>query len=395
MKFRISFIFLIVISIITRYSTATAQGTAFTYQGRLNANGGPASGTYSLVFSLYATNTGGTAVAGPVTNNGVAVTNGLFMVTIDFGSGAWNGETNWLQIGVETNGSSPFTSLAPRQELTPTPYAIYSTTAGGLPALVIQDGDDNGAPDLIGGSSLNYVPAGVVGATIGGGGATNFLNVAYSNSVTGDFGVVGGGSGNLAGNAFYATVGGGNENTASGGDASVLGGAFNQAVANYSTVVGGYGNYADGVGSFIGGGGYDTSVFEGNGATGNASTIAGGVNNEAQNAYATISGGRNHLASGYASTIAGGDGNSATLDDTFVGGGWGNSAQNYDSAIVGGDNNQAAGYASAISGGEYNNTYGDDSAVGGGLGNTVGSSDDVVSGGFENHHKLRHRRRRY
>ena len=32
-------------------------------------------------------------VAGPVTNNGVLVANGLFTVTIDFGSGVWNGQT--------------------------------------------------------------------------------------------------------------------------------------------------------------------------------------------------------------------------------------------------------------------------------------------------------------
>ena len=107
-----------------------AQGTAFTYQGQLQNNGSPASGTYNLTFTLFGTNTTGVAIAGPVTNNAVFVTNGLFMVLVDFGPGAFTGATNWLQIGVETNLASPFTTLTPRQQLTPVPYAIYAENAG-------------------------------------------------------------------------------------------------------------------------------------------------------------------------------------------------------------------------------------------------------------------------
>ena len=109
-----------------------AQGTAFTYQGRLNNNDSPASGTYNLTFSLFITNTSGVPIAGPVTNNAVGVTNGLFTVLIDFGPGVFTGATNWLQIGVETNGVNTFTTLAPRQQLTPTPYAVFANTASGL-----------------------------------------------------------------------------------------------------------------------------------------------------------------------------------------------------------------------------------------------------------------------
>ena len=93
----------------SQLTTARAQGTAFTYQGQLVSGGSPASGTYNLQFSLFNVASGGSAIAGPVTNNAVFVTNGLFTVTIDFGNGVWNGETNWLQIGVETNGSGAFT----------------------------------------------------------------------------------------------------------------------------------------------------------------------------------------------------------------------------------------------------------------------------------------------
>jgi hypothetical protein len=115
-------------------STVFAQGTAFTYQGQLQNNGSPASGTYNLTFTLFNTNTSGVPIAGPVTNNAVNITNGLFAVLVDFGPSVFIGATNWLQIGVATNGVSSFTTLTPRQQLTPVPYAIYaeSANAGGI-----------------------------------------------------------------------------------------------------------------------------------------------------------------------------------------------------------------------------------------------------------------------
>ena len=121
-------------------ATAHAQATVFTYQGQLQNNGSPASGTYNLTFSLFNTDTSGVAIAGPVTNNGVLVSNGLFMVLIDFGSGAFTGATNWLEIAVETNGGNTFTTLTPRQRLTPTPYAIYAESAGTAASLAIPPG---------------------------------------------------------------------------------------------------------------------------------------------------------------------------------------------------------------------------------------------------------------
>ena len=110
--------------------SAWAQGTAFTYQGRLNSSGTAVSGNYDLQFALYTTNTAGSVVGVPVTNSAVAVTNGLFTTTIDFGAGAFTGTSNWLALAVRTNGSGGFTPLMPRQQLTPTPYAIYAPNAG-------------------------------------------------------------------------------------------------------------------------------------------------------------------------------------------------------------------------------------------------------------------------
>ncbi|HTR43771.1 MAG TPA: hypothetical protein VMH87_19335 [Pseudomonadales bacterium] len=124
-------------------STASAQGTAFTYQGQLDAGGTPANGSYDLQFTLYTTNVTGTAIAGPVTNAAVRVTNGLFTTMVDFGN-VFTGASNWLEIAVSTNGANTFTTLAPRQQLTPVPYAIYANSAsnllGNISALQITSG---------------------------------------------------------------------------------------------------------------------------------------------------------------------------------------------------------------------------------------------------------------
>ena len=110
-----------------------AQGTAFTYQGWLNAGGSLANSNFDLTFTLYtATNLPGTVVAGPVTNSAVPVTNGQFMVTLDFGAGVFTGPDRWLEIAVRATGTTNFTTLAPRQRVTPVPYAIFANSASNL-----------------------------------------------------------------------------------------------------------------------------------------------------------------------------------------------------------------------------------------------------------------------
>ena len=161
--------------------TALAQGTAFTYQGRLNSGGSPASGSYDLVFALYTNNTAGSAMAGPVTNPAVAVTNGLFTTLVDFGPGAFSGTSNWLAIAVSTNAANSFSPLAPRQPVTPTPYALVSanaTTAASAGAVA--------AANVTGALGLGELPAAVV------------TNSATSVNLSGTFNGNGGGLTNLA-----------------------------------------------------------------------------------------------------------------------------------------------------------------------------------------------------
>src|ERR1035438_270174 len=109
-------------------SIAFAQGTAFTYNGRLNDGTNPVTGSYDLRFTLYTATTGGT-VSGALTNAATGITNGLFTVTLDFG-GVFNGANYWLELAAHTNGGGAFSTLSPRQPVLPTPYAIYAANAG-------------------------------------------------------------------------------------------------------------------------------------------------------------------------------------------------------------------------------------------------------------------------
>ena len=136
------------------------------------------------LFNNSNTNTG--QLGATLTDLNIGVTNGLFTLTLDFGP-VFTGNPAWLAIEVRTNGAASFTALNPLRALTPAPYAIIASAAGNLiNGLTIQQ-DGAGAPNVIGGSSLNFVSSGVEGATIGGGGASNYSGFAYTNSVTGSF----------------------------------------------------------------------------------------------------------------------------------------------------------------------------------------------------------------
>jgi len=140
-----------------------AQGTAFTYQGRLNSGGAPANGSFDLAFTLFSTKIAGTAIAGPLTNTATAVSNGLFTTAIDFGAGVFTGGSNWLEIAVSTNGANRFVTLAPRQQLMAVPYALWAGTASNLSGTV-------SAAQLTGTIPPTQLPATVV--TNGGSGVT-------------------------------------------------------------------------------------------------------------------------------------------------------------------------------------------------------------------------------
>jgi trimeric autotransporter adhesin len=245
----------------------------------------------------------------------------------------------------------------------------------GLRALRLEPGvtgDD--APNVIGGSSANYAASGTVGATISGGGALNYENSSLTNSVTADFGTVGGGANNTA--TFVATVGGGYGNSASGG---------------YSTVGGGLENQATNFGSFVGGGGYDGNSVSGNMAVGAAATVAGGLGNLASGLYAMVGGGVSNTASGPGAFVGGGGydgdiyvGNLASGGAAMIGGGMYNFASGNWSAVGGGEGNVASGYFSTVGGGCANQASAGYATIPGGYNNVAGGLYSFAAGNDAN-----------
>ena len=113
-------------SLFISIQSVLAQGTtAFTYQGQLNDDGTNVNGTNILVFALYDAASDGTQIGSANTNNLVLVTNGFYTVTLDFGTGAFNGSARWL----ETTFAGEI--LTPRELITTVPYALYAMTPGG------------------------------------------------------------------------------------------------------------------------------------------------------------------------------------------------------------------------------------------------------------------------
>ena len=240
--------------------TVNNPGSGYTSTPAVTVAPPPQNLSLTTFWSNDGTSTNGSEPLAPVL---VSVNNGLFTVAL--------GDTTlpdmtvipvslfvtpnlqlriWFNDGV--NGSA---ALSPVQNLTTTPYAVVASSING--GFSVRN-NTSGAPDVIGGASDNFVSSGVVGATIGGGGATSYLgSFAYTNSVTDNFGTISGGSANTAG--FDATVGGGGYNTAAGDDSTVGGGNENTASAVYSAVGGGFDNTASGYGATIPGGGFNVA----------------------------------------------------------------------------------------------------------------------------------------
>ncbi|MBI5564832.1 MAG: hypothetical protein HY870_08055 [Chloroflexi bacterium] len=202
-----------------------AIGTGFTYQGQLKNASGPINDACDFEFSLWDSLANPTGQIGTTqTKTNVTVATGLFTVQLDFGE-AFNGEARWLQIAVRCPaGGGSYTTLTPRQTLTPAPYALA------LPGVRTQQNVTS--TNIVGGYSGNSIVGNIWAATIGGGGRAGEPNAVH---------------------AAYGTVGGGVGNIASGWGATVSGGAHNTASNTYSMVPGGGNNTAAGMYSFAAG----------------------------------------------------------------------------------------------------------------------------------------------
>lgn len=116
---------------VVQNSQADSMGTAFTYQGRFIDSNSPAVGSYDFEYKLYDALTGGTQLGNAIYKDNLDVVDGYFTTGLDFGTGVFDGEARWLEIGVRPgDATGSYTTLNPRQELTPIPYAMYVERCG-------------------------------------------------------------------------------------------------------------------------------------------------------------------------------------------------------------------------------------------------------------------------
>jgi trimeric autotransporter adhesin len=418
MKCRTLYGFLALLAATAVCHSATAPGTAITYQGQLQQSGQPAAGVFDFRFSLYAVQNGGSPLGSALSKPGLALSNGLFTTTLDFGPGVFNGDPRWLEIAVRT-GSDAFLVLTPRQAVLPAPYALYTAGAalagtasnllGTLPAAQL--------PSNVALLDSSPVFAGTVtaGSFLGNGaGLTEVDANRLGGLEAGGFWKVDGNSGTSAGAQFVGTVdvqplelkvngaralrlepnavspslvGGAGVNLVGGGamGATIAGGGSldfegipypNEVSADYGAVGGGYGNTVLSLSATIAGG---FQNFIGPDGTDNA--IGGGWDNYIGSAT-------------HSATISGGSTNTIEpeADDSTVGGGHGNwiSQGSYSAVIAGGQDHYISTNSdqSCISGGGFNTIGGSSyyAAIGGGYGNWVNDSSfsSVIAGGENN-----------
>ncbi len=174
-------------------AATVTQGTAFTYQGQLNAGGTLPSGqTYYFTFTLYDAASGGSMVGAAIPRSLLIGNGGLFTTDLDFGQ-IFNGTQYWLdiQVGIAANNELPLAARQPINAVPVAQYALYAlntppgtfaefyhTYAGGQ-ALVVLPGDAIPFPNLgpSSGSPIFPIP----------GGPPNFLSTQFLVSASGTY----------------------------------------------------------------------------------------------------------------------------------------------------------------------------------------------------------------
>jgi hypothetical protein len=357
--------------------------------GKGNTAGGDAAsvagGSWNTAGSGGAATVGGGSF-NTASSHHATIAGGLFnQATEDFAS-IGGGESNQVIAEYGTIGGGGGDSFEVGNRVSDS----YGTVGGGHENLA---GDGTGGTD-----SASY-------ATVAGGrenvasGSHAAVGGGWENEAQGDQAAVGGGRSNVAG--YAATVCGGWNNraladySAIGGGGSATNVEGNEVTDNWGTVGGGFDNQAgDGASSYFNAeyatvGGGHTNV-----AGAEYATVGGGQSNSAGETYATAGGGLENDADGYVTTIGGGEGNRAPKDYAAVGGGNHNTASGWAGTIAGGDQNVITGtnphaYAT-IGGGRYNEATANFATIGGGGGdssdyrNEVRGSYGTVGGGSDN-----------
>ena len=197
---------LVLLLAVSQSALAAAVPATVGYQGRLyDQNGNPITGTLSVVFSLYATANGGTAVWSETQS--VAFADGYFATQLGsvtaFGTTAFDGTVRYLGVKVGTDAE-----MTPRAVVASVPYALAASPDSRFGSNTSLGASGTGAQCTLGeviltaGAVSNGMPAqgqmlainqntalfSLLGTTYGGDGVTSFalpdLRGAAPNGLT-------------------------------------------------------------------------------------------------------------------------------------------------------------------------------------------------------------------
>lgn len=421
-----------------------ALTSTFTYQGELRESGSAANASYDMEFRLYNALSGGAQVGATQVVNGVAVANGLFSVALDFGAAQFAGDRQWLEIRVRRAGTGSFETLAPRSEVTATPYAWGSAAAlaNSVTTTSIVDGSV-GTADIDAAQVQRRVAgncSGIQGVqSVAQDGSVVCASFGTVTGVSAGTGLSGGGTGGSFALGIATGGVGADQIDSSQVQRRVTGQC---AVGQYLRVVNQDGSVIcgnDPVGApawLLGGNGgtnpashfvgttdgqplelraanqrmarFEARLLTGPAGGFTANVLLGSPENLLRNGVrgATIAGGGARsgnsdpdfgtagpnevnvhygtVGGGYANRA--GDSNASAIDNAFatVGGGQKNAAEGFASAVSGGSNNLASSTFGTVSGGVGNIVSGYSGTIGGGDDNLVNRDSAVVSGGSGN-----------
>ncbi len=341
------------------------MGTVWTYQGRLIDDNDVAEGLYDFEFRLYRAPNGGMQEGNTIDVNDLNVIDGYFTAELDFGSDAFNGDARWLEISIrpgDSNDPGAFVTLSPRQEVTPTPYALYAKTTSEIEGGIGIDGSGTAdyvakftGPNTIG-SSLIRESAGNVG--VGMVSPSTKLDVNGDINASSAYKIAGDTVLSATSTNTHVGVSAGENNTAGSGTFVGYNCGYNNQ-GYYNTFLGhtaGYSNTAGHENTFLGyGSGYSNTGEAGELLLSSFNTFVGfraGYFN----------------TTGLANTFLGHDagaGNTTAFENTFVG-----QAAGYDNTE--GNNNTFLGFWAG-----HSNRTGDNNTF---LGNTAGFSNATGNG---------------
>jgi hypothetical protein len=367
-------------------STAHAQNTVFTYQGRVTDNGTNFTGAGQLQFALVtSTNTSRTATATANAPSGGYITgytvtaggNGYVtapIVTVSGGGGSGAAATATISGGMVTGisvsnpGNGGYTS-APTVTIAPPPANILYTTywsndgtssAGSEPSAVVSVPVTNGLFTVVLGDTTVANMAAISAALFNqpnlqlriwfNDGVNGFASISPAQSLTpAPYAVFANTASNLISSTLLNVTGLTIQSNTNGAP-NMIGGAPQNYVSNSV------------VGATIAGGGATYYTVVNN----HEQLVVVSFSNSVTANFGTVSGGEQNVAGGYAATVAGGANNVASAQNAVVCGGADNTASGINAVVSGGNGNIASGNNSVVCGGGDNSATGVNAMVGGG-----------------------------